>query len=134
MSKNIEKVFVTYEEIFCDEISVDVLYKNKGNINGYENEQGERLTQKEVIEWVATKYYNRRVYVEWCNSGKVRATEDEEKLYKNDAEYRDLVDKERIYILHLMEIEIAKIANVFYVSRPTVYKKIEQYKEKFHLE
>lgn len=130
MSKNIEKVFVTYDEMFCDELDVKVLYKNKENINGYENDNGEVMTRKDVVDWVMTKYFNHRVYVNWCNSGRVRFSQDEEKLYLYDEEYRELIDTERLYILYLLDVEITKIAEIFDVSRPTVYKKIKAYEEK----
>lgn len=131
MSKNIEKVFVTYEEMFCDELDVEVLYKNKGNINGYESEKGEVLTKKEVMDWVMENYYNRRVYVEWCNNNILYNLEDEVQLYVHSTEYRKLVDAERLYILYLMGVEITKIAEIFGISRPTVYSKIKTYEAKF---
>lgn len=131
MSKNIEKVYVTYDEMFCDEISVDILCKNKGNINGYESCKGETLTKKEVTDWIVANYYNRRGYVEWYNSSKIHNSMDERKLYLYDANYKELVDMERLYILYLMGMEITKIAEIFDISRPTVYKRIKTYEEKF---
>lgn len=131
MSKNIENVFVTYQEIFCDELGVKMLYKNRENINGYENEQGKELRQKEVQDWIMNNYYNSKIYMEWCNSGKVHCPKGEQTLYMNNEEYKEVVDMERIYMLYLMGVEITKIANLFDISRPTVYKKIKIYEEKF---
>lgn len=131
MSKEIEKVFVTYDEMFCDELSVDILYENKGNINGYEDNKGNVLTKKEVVNWVLEKYYSRKIYIEWCECGRIQNPQGADKLYLQNIEYRKLVEEERIYILFLLEVEVTKIADIFGVSRPTVYKKIESFERKW---
>lgn len=127
MSKKFEKVFVAYDEMFCDEISINILYQNKGNINGYEDDKGNLLTRKEVMDWLMENHYNHKAYMEWCSSTKGKTVDNEKALYLYDEKYRELVDMERLYMLYLMGIEITKIAEIFGVSRPTVYKKIKTY-------
>ena len=130
MSTNIEKVFVTYDGIFCDELDVKTLYNNQGNIEGYENENGESLSWKDVVGWVITKYFIRIENVNYSNGDRVRFLQDKEKLYLCNEEYKELVDVERMYILYLLDLSITKIAEIFGVSRPTVYKKIKAYEGK----
>ena len=127
--KIIEKVWCTYDGFFCDELSISLLYEKKDCIVEYSNESDEKLTCKEVMDWVMNEYFNHNKFLEYCRNCKGRMPEDEKQLYQWDEDYRKCVDDERLYIFHLMGIEVTKVAKTFGVSRQTVYKHIKSFEE-----
>lgn len=131
-AKNMEtlkKVWVVYDEMFCDELSIKLLYQNKDLINEFVDENDNHISKSAVADWVMNNYYNDRKFAEYCKEGKGKIPETAEQLYQCNEEYRKSVDEERLYLLHLIGIEVTKVANIFGVSRQTVYSRIKVFEE-----
>lgn len=67
--------------------------------------------------------------MEYCKQGKGKIPETAEQLYQCDEEYRKSVDEERLYLLCLTGISVTKVANIFGVSRQTVYSRMKYFEE-----
>ena len=127
--ETIEKVWVTYNGTFCDELSIKVLYENKGNIDEFEYENGNTISKSAVADWIMENYYNDRKFMEYCKEGKGKIPETAEQLYLWNEEYRKSVDEERLYILFQIGVAVTKVANLFGISRQTVYARIKSFEE-----
>lgn len=108
----IEKVWVTYNGTFCDELSIKVLYENKGNIDEFEDENGNTISKSAVADWIMENYYNDRKFMEYCKEGKGKIPETAEQLYLWNEEYRKSVDEERLYVLFQIGVAVTKVANL----------------------
>ena len=128
--QTVRKIWCTYDEFFCDELSIKLLYEHKDSITEYADEKGNELKQREVIDWVLQEYYNHSKFLEYCRECKGKIPEEERQLYHWEEEYRRYVDEERLYILWLMGVEVTKIATAYGISRQAVYKKIKSFEEK----
>lgn len=127
--ETLEKVWVLYDEMFCDELSIKLLYKNKDLINEFVNENENPISKSAVADWIMENYYNGRKFVEYCKQGKGKIPETAEQLYQCNEEYRKSVDEERLYLLFLIGVSVTKVANTFGVSRQTVYSRIKNFEE-----
>lgn len=94
-----EKVWVLYDEIFCDELSIKLLYQNKDLINEFVDENENPISKSVVADWIMENYYNDRKFVEYCKQGKGKIPETADQLYQCNEEYRKSVDEERLYLL-----------------------------------
>ena len=127
--ETIEKVLVLYDEMFCDELSIKLLYHNKDLINEFVDENDNPISKSAVAEWIMENYYDDRKFMEYCKEGKGRIPETAEQLYQCNEEYRKCVDEERLYLLYLVGVSVTKVANTFGVSRQTVYSRIKNFEE-----
>lgn len=127
--ETLEKVWVLYDEMFCDELSIKLLYKNKNCINEFVDENENPIRKSAVTDWVMNNYYNDREFMEYCKEGKGKIPETAEQLYQCNEEYRKSVDEERLYLLYLIGVPVTKVANIFGVSRQTVYSRIKNFEE-----
>lgn len=127
--ETLEKVWVLYDEMFCDELSIKLLYKNKDLINEFVDENENPISKSAVADWIMENYYNDRKFVEYCKQGKGKIPETAEQLYQCNEEYRKSVDEERLYLLFLIGVSVTKVANTFEVSRQTVYSRIKNFEE-----
>lgn len=127
--ETLEKVWVLYDEMFCDELSIKLLYKNKDLINEFVDENENPISKSAVADWIMENYYNDRKFVEYCKEGKGKIPETAEQLYQCNEEYRKSVDEERLYLLFLIGVSVTKVANIFGVSRQTVYSRIKSFEE-----
>ncbi len=127
--ETLEKVWVLYDEMFCDELSIKLLYQNKDLINEFVDENENPISKKAVADWIMENYYNDRKFMEYCEEGKGRIPETAEQLYQCNEEYRKSVDEERLYLLCLIGIAVTKVANIFGVSRQTVYSRMKNFEE-----
>ena len=127
--ETIEKVWVTYNGMFCDELSIKLLYENQDNINGFVDENDNTISKSAVADWIMENYYNDRKFMEYCKEGKGKIPETAEQLYLWNEEYRKSVDEERLYILFQIGIAVTKVANLFGISRQTVYARIKSFEE-----
>lgn len=128
--ETLEKVWVLYDEMFCDELSIKLLYQNKDLINEFVDENENPISKSAVADWIMENYYNDRKFVEYCKEGKGKIPETAEQLYQCNEEYRKSVDEERLYLLYLIGIAVKNVANTFGVSRQTVYSRIKNFEEK----
>ena len=124
-----EKVWVAYNGMFCDELSINILYENQDNIDGFVDENGNTISKSAVADWVMNSYYNDRKFMEYCKEGKGKIPETAEQLYLWNEEYRKSVDEERLYILFQIGVAVTKVANLFRISRQTVYARIKSFEE-----
>ena len=127
--ETLEKVWVLYDEMFCDELSINLLYQNKDLINEFVDENENPISKSAVVDWIMENYYNDRKFVEYCKQGKGKIPETAEQLYQCNEEYRKSVDEERLYLLYLIGVPVTKVANIFGVSRQTVYSRIKNFEE-----
>lgn len=127
--ETLEKVWVLYDEMFCDELSIKLLYQNKDLINEFVDENENPISKSVVTDWIMNNYYNDRKFVEYCKQRKGKIPETAEQLYQCDEEYRKRVDEERLYLLCLTGIPVTKVANIFGVSRQTVYSRMKYFEE-----
>lgn len=127
--ETLETVLVEYDEMFCDEISIKLLYQHKNKIEGFVDENNNQVSKSAVADWVMENYYNDRKFVEYCKERKGKILETAEQLYQYNEEYRKSVDEERLYLLYLIGIAVTKVANTFGVSRQTVYSRIKNFEE-----
>lgn len=127
--KTLEKVWVNYDEMFCEELSIDVLYENKESVNEFEDESGNTISKEIVADWIMENYYNDRKFADYCNECKGRNPETAEQLYHWDEEYKKCVDEERLYLLYLIGVSVTKVAKIFDISRQTVYSRIKSFEE-----
>lgn len=127
--ETLAKVFVLYNEMFCDELSIKLLYHNKDSINGFVDENGTPIRKSAVADWVMENYYNDRKFMEYCKEGKGSMPETAKQLYQYNEEYRKSVDEERLYLLYLIGVPVTKVANTFGVSRQTVYSRKKSFEE-----
>ena len=127
--KTMEKIWVAYEEIFRDELSISLLYQRKGNIDGFMDEKDNPISKSAVADWIMENYYNNRKFMEYCKEGKGRIPETAEQLYQCNEEYRKCVDEERLYLLYLVGVPVTKVANTFGISRQTVYSRIKNFED-----
>ena len=127
--ETLEKVWVLYDEMFCDELSIKLLYQNKDLINEFVDENENPISKSAVVDWIMENYYNDRKFVEYCKQGKGKIPETAEQLYQCNEEYRKSVDEERLYLLYLIGVPVTKVANIFGVSRQTVYSRIKNFEE-----
>lgn len=129
---NGETIWVSYyDELFLDELSISLLegIRERGEIiDGYYDEKDNPISEKEAVQWVLTKYFDKVEMCKWCEK-RNRSYIKEEQLYEIDDEYKRIVDEGRIYILHLMGVEKKKIAEYFDVSRQTIYKRIRDFEK-----
>lgn len=123
--ETLETVLVEYDEMFCDEISIKLLYQHKNKIEGFVDENNNQVSKSAVADWIMENYYNDRKFVEYCKERKGKILETAEQLYQYNEEYRKSVDEERLYLLYLIGIAVTKVANTFGVSRQTVYSRIK---------
>ena len=108
--ETLEKVWVLYDEMFCDELSIKLLYQKKDSISEFVDENENPISKSAVAVWIMENYYNDRKFVEYCKE-------------------RKSVDEERLYLLYLIGIAVTKVANTFGVSRQTVYSRIKNFEE-----
>lgn len=127
--ETLEKVWVLYDEMFCDELSIKLLYQKKDSISEFVDENENPISKSAVADWIMEKYYNDRKFVEYCKERKGKILETAEQLYQYNEEYRKSVDEERLYLLYLIGIAVTKVANTFGVSRQTVYSRIKNFEE-----
>lgn len=127
--ETLEKVWVVYDEMFCDELSIKLLYQNKDLINEFVDENENPISKSAVTDWIMKNYYNNRKFMEYCEEGKDRIPEIAEQLYQLNEEYRKSVDEERLYLLCLIGMSVTKVANIFGVSRQTVYSRMKNFEE-----
>lgn len=127
--ETLETVLVEYDEMFCDEISIKLLYQHKNKIEGFVDENNNQVSKSAVADWIMENYYNDRKFVEYCKERKGKILETAEQLYQYNEEYRKIVDEERLYLLYLIGIAVTKVANTFGVSRQTVYSRIKNFEE-----
>lgn len=127
--ETLETVLVEYDEMFCDEISIKLLYQHKNKIEGFVDENNNQVSKSAVADWIMENYYNDRKFVEYCKERKGKILETAEQLYQYNEEYRKIVDEERLYLLYLIGIAVTKVANTFGVSRQTVYSRINNFEE-----
>ena len=127
--ETLEKVLVEYDEMFCDEISIKLLYQHKNKIEGFVDENNNQVSKSAVADWIMENYYNDRKFVEYCKERKWKILETAEQLYQYNEEYRKSVDEERLYLLYQIGIAVTKVANTFGVSRQTVYSRIKNFEE-----
>ena len=127
--ETLETVLVEYDEMFCDEISIKLLYQHKNKIEGFVEENNNQVSKSAVADWIMENYYNDRKFVEYCKERKGKILETAEQLYQYNEEYRKSVDEERLYLLYLIGIAVTKVANTFGVSRQTVYSRIKNFEE-----
>ena len=127
--ETLETVLVEYDEMFCDEISIKLLYQHKNKIEGFVDENNNQVSKSAVADWIMENYYNDRKFVEYCKERKGKILETAEQLYQYNEEYRKSVDEERLYLLYLIGIAVTKVANTFGVSRQTVYSRIKNFEE-----
>ena len=66
--ETLEKVLVEYDEMFCDEISIKLLYQHKNKIEGA------------VADRIMENYYNDRKFVGYCKEGKGKILETAEQV------------------------------------------------------
>lgn len=124
-----EKVWVTYNGMFCDELSIKLLHENQDNIEGFVDENDNTISKSAVADWIMENYYNDRKFMEYCKEGKGKIPETAEQLYLWNEEYRKSVDEERLYILFQIGVAVTKVANLFGISRQTVYARIKSFEE-----
>lgn len=127
--ETLEKVWVLYDEIFCDELSIKLLYQNKDLINEFVDENENPISKSVVADWIMNNYYNDRKFMEYCNERRGKIPETAKQLYQLNEEYRKSVDEERLYLLCLIGMPVTKVANSFGVSRQTVYSRIKNFEE-----
>lgn len=127
--ETLEKVLVEYDEMFCDEISIKLLYQHKNKIEGFVDENNNQVSKSAVADWIMENYHNDRKFMKYCKEGKGKIPETAEQLYQCNEEYRKSVDEERIYLLFLIGVPVTKVANIFGVSRQTVYSRIKNFEE-----
>lgn len=127
--ETLETVLVEYDEMFCDEISIKLLYQHKNKIEGFVDENNNQVSKSAVADWIMENYYNDGKFVEYCKERKGKILETAEQLYQYNEEYRKSVDEERLYLLYLIGIAVTKVANTFGVSRQTVYSRIKNFEE-----
>ena len=68
--ETLEKVWVLYDEMFCDELSIKLLYQKKDLINEFVDENENPISKSAVADWIMKNYYNDRKFVEYCKEGK----------------------------------------------------------------
>lgn len=127
--ETMEKVFIVYDEMFCDELSIKLLYENKEIINEFVDENGNTISKGEVADWILKNYYNDRMFADYCKVGQGKIPKTAEQLYQYNEEYKKSVDEERYYLLHLIGMPVTKVANTFDISRQTVYGRIKSFEE-----
>ena len=101
------KIYFEYDEMFCDEISIKLLYQHRRTTSGFVDDNNEPVRKSEVEDWIMENYYNDRKF----------------------NVYRRSVDEERLYLLYLIGTPVTKIASIFGVSRQTVYSRIKAFEE-----
>ena len=62
--ETLEKVLVEYDEMFCDEISIKLLYQHKNKIEGFVDENNNQVSKSAVADWIMENYYNDRKFVD----------------------------------------------------------------------
>lgn len=127
--ETVNEVLVLYDEFFVDELTIQLLYEKKDCVVEYQDENGNEIKKHIVMDWVLNQYYNHDKFLECRRKCSERRYETERQLYQYNEEYQRLVDEERLYILYLIGIEVTKVANIFGVSRQTVYKRIKSFEE-----
>ncbi len=127
--ETVSKVLVLYDEFFVDELTIQLLYENKNSVVEYQDENGNVIGKHIVMAWVLNQYYDYGKFVEYRKKYQERGFETERQLYQYNEEYRRLVDDERLYLLYLIGIEVTKVANIFGVSRQTVYNRIQNFEK-----
>ncbi len=127
--ETVSKVLVLYDEFFVDELTIQLLYENKNSVVEYQDENGNVIGKHTVMDWVLNQYYDYGKFVEYRKKYQERGFETERQLYQYNEEYRRLVDDERLYLLYLIGIEVTKVANIFGVSRQTVYNRIQNFEK-----
>lgn len=123
------KIYFEYDEMFCDEISIKLLYQHRRTISGFVDDNNEPVRKSEVVDWIMENYYNDRKFNVYCQEGKGKIPETAEQLYRWNEEYRRSVDEERLYLLYLIGTPVTNMANIFGVSRQTVYSRIKAFEE-----
>ena len=54
--ETLEKVWVLYDEMFCDELSIKLLYQNKDLINEFVDENENHISKSAVADWIMQNY------------------------------------------------------------------------------
>lgn len=106
--ETLEKVWVLYDEMFCDELSIKLLYQKKDSISEFVDENENPISKSAVAVWIMENYYNDRKFVEYCKERKGKILETAEQLYQYNEEYRKSVDEERLYLLYLIGIFMSR--------------------------
>ena len=78
--ETLEKVLVEYDEMFCDEISIKLLYQHKNKIEGFVDENNNQVSKSAVADWIMENYYNDRKFVGYCKEGKGKILETAEQV------------------------------------------------------
>lgn len=68
--ETLEKVWVLYDEMFCDELSIKLLYQKKDSISEFVDENENPISKSAVAVWIMENYYNDRKFVEYCKERK----------------------------------------------------------------
>lgn len=76
--ETLETVLVEYDEMFCDEISIKLLYQHKNKIEGFVDENNNQVSKSAVADWIMENYYNDRKFVEYCKERKGKILETAE--------------------------------------------------------
>lgn len=124
-----EEVWVVYDGFFYDKLTAELIYESRDNIKGFRDEKDNLLSKSEVAGWIMKHYYNRRKFVEYRWKEKGRTPDTAEQLYQWNEDYRKSVDEERLYLLYMIGIPVTKVANIFGVSRQTVYSRVKKFEE-----
>lgn len=80
--ETLEKVWVLYDEMFCDELSIKLLYQKKDSISEFVDENENPISKSAVADWIMENYYNDRKFVEYCKERKGKILETAEQAYK----------------------------------------------------
>lgn len=110
--ETLEKAWVLYGEMFCDELSIKLLYQKKDLINKFVDENENLISKSVVADWIMENYHYDRKFVEYCKEGKEKILETAEQLYQYNEEYRKSVDEESLYLLYLISIAVTKVETV----------------------
>ena len=78
--ETLEKVWVLYDEMFCEELSIKLLYQNKDLINEFVDENENPISKSAVADWIMENYYNDRKFVGYCKEGKGKILETAEQV------------------------------------------------------
>lgn len=78
--ETLEKVCVLYDEMFCDELSIKLLYQKKDLINEFVDENENPISKSAVADWIMENYHNDRKFMKYCKEGKGKIPETAEQL------------------------------------------------------
>lgn len=125
--ETLEKVLVEYDEMFCDEISIKLLYQHKNKIEGFVDENNNQVSKSAVADWIMENYYNDRKFMKYCKEGKGKIPETAEQLYQCNEEYRKSVDEETVNARHArVEYDESKLKMMIELGIPVAGVKLDK--------